>query len=100
MRCPEAGAGGKEAREGPEKAVRNGKLYPVVAATSQAQQKAFEGLEPAVKKFVESLREAGRPLAMVECAAMLSKVSKTGNPAKHASWIICRRLRPAGLLVE
>lgn len=82
------------------KPMRKGKLYSVVPATSRAQQEAFEGFEPMVKKFVESLREAGQPLTMAECSAILSKASKTGNPAKHASWIFCSRLRPAGLLVE
>jgi hypothetical protein len=90
----EAGDGEKEAKKA------KGKCYSIVEKFSTGQTAAFEKFEPMVKKFVESIREAGRPLTMAECAAKLSKVSKTTNPAKHASWIFCRRLRPAGLLVE
>lgn len=82
------------------KAVRKGRLYSVVPTTSKAHQAAFDELELMVKRFVESLRQACRPLIMTECAALLSKVSKTGNAEKHAAWIFSKRLRPAGLLAE
>jgi hypothetical protein len=103
----EAKADASGAKKPPKKAQKDDsekppsvKRYAIRGELNTKQTAACQKFEPAVKKFVESMRSAVRPLAMVERAELLSKVSKTGNPAKHCSWIFCRRLRPAGILVE
>jgi hypothetical protein len=99
----EAEADAPEAKKAPKKAKNDApkvKRYAIRAELTTKQAEAYEKFEPAVKKFAESMRAAGRPLAMAECADLLSKVSKTGNPAKHCAWMFCKRLRPTGILVE
>jgi hypothetical protein len=68
--------------DGPEQAVK-------IAATN-----------PVARRLAQEIRDAGQPLSMAECSAIVGKFSKSGRPDKLVAWHFCKLYRPAGILVE
>jgi len=64
------------------------------------QAAAVQAMNPLARRLAEEIRDAGRPLSMAECAAVVGKFSKSKRPEKLVAWHFCKLYRPAGILVE
>jgi hypothetical protein len=98
-----AAPGAKEADQGsvkaaPDKAPKV-KRYAVQIDGPEAAAKV-QAMNPLARRLAEEIRDAGRPLSMAECAAIVGKFSKSKKPEKLVAWHFCKIYRPAGILVE
>lgn len=75
------------------------KRYAVMIDGSEQAAKV-EAMNPLARRLAEEIRDAGRPLSMAECAAVVGKFSKSKRPEKLVAWHFCKLYRPAGILVE
>lgn len=55
---------------------------------------------PQARQLAQAMKDAGRPLTMVECSALLKTKKASANPHKIVSWYFAKVFRPLGLLVE
>lgn len=82
----------------PEKAPKV-KRY-AIRADGPEQAAKIAAMNPVARRLAEEIRDAGRPLSMAECAAIVTKFSKSRRPDKLVAWHFCQLYRPAGILVE
>ena len=86
------------AKEAPEKAPKV-KRYAVQIDGPEAAAK-LQAMNPLARRLAEEIRDAGHPLSMAECAAIVGKFSKSKKPEKLVAWHFCKLYRPAGILAE
>jgi len=103
---PEVKADAPEAKKAPKKAKKEAsdatpkvKRYSI-EINGPAKLAKVQEMTPLAQRFAEEIKAAGRPLSMAECAAIISKISKSNRPEKFAAWHFCKLFRPAGILVE
>jgi len=82
----------------PEKAPKV-KRY-AIRADGPEQAAKIAAMNPVARRLAEEIRDAGRPLSMAECSAIVGKFSKSRRPDKLVAWHFCQLYRPAGILVE
>jgi hypothetical protein len=82
----------------PEKAPK-GKRYAIKVDEPEELAKV-QTMNPLARRLAEEIRDAGRPLSMAECAAIVGKFSKSKKPEKLVAWHFCKLYRPAGILAE
>jgi hypothetical protein len=82
----------------PEKAPK-GKRYAIEVDGPEKLAKV-QAMNPLARRLAEEIRDAGRPLSMAECAAIVGKFSKSKKPEKLVAWHFCKLYRPAGILAE
>ena len=72
----------------------------VVRIDGPEQAAAVQAMNPLARRLAEEIRDAGRPLSMAECAAIVGEFSKSKRPDKLVAWHFCKLFRPAGILAE
>ncbi len=75
------------------------KRYAVTIEGAERAAKV-QAMNPLARRLAEEIRDAGRPLSMAECAAIVATFSKSKKPEKLVAWHFCKLYRPAGILVE
>ena len=75
---------------------RKAKMYSVRIDGPEA----VAAMLPQARQLAQAMKDAGRPLTMVECSALLQTKKASTKPEKIVSWYFARVFRPAGILTE